>query len=83
MTRKCKKRGILRCKSCGEIIFMDGECMPGSSRSYCASCRYVEVRSKGRDPDKYIRALAADSDLDEFDYEMIGDPDFDIEEYLQ
>ena len=83
MTRKHKKRGIRRCKSCGEIIFIDGEQMPGSNRSYCASCRYVEVRSKGRDPDKYINPLTADSDLDEFDYEMIGDPDFDIEEYLQ
>ena len=84
MTRKRKKRGIRRCESCGEIIFIDGERIPGSSRSYCASCRYIEVGSKRRDPDiEYFDNLTADSDLDEFDYEMIGDPDFDIEEYLQ
>jgi len=84
MTRKRRKRGIRRCESCGDIIFMDGERMPGSSRSYCASCRYIAVRSKQRDWEiKYADAQTDDSDLDEYDYEMIGDPDFDIEEYLQ
>ena len=51
MTRKRKKRGIRRCQSCGEIIFMDGERMPGSSRSHCASCRYIEAGSRQRDRD--------------------------------
>jgi len=85
MTRKRKKSGIRRCESCGEIIFMDGERMPGSSRLRCASCRYIEAESKRRDGDiEPFDEPMFYSDLDEFDYEMMGDdPDFDLEDYLQ
>ncbi|MCL2347313.1 MAG: hypothetical protein FWC50_03520 [Planctomycetaceae bacterium] len=83
MTRKRKKSGIRRCQSCDDIIFMDGERMPGSSRLRCASCRYIEAGSKRRDRHVKYFDDPDDSDLDEYDYEMIGDPDFDLEEYLQ
>jgi hypothetical protein len=85
MTKRRKKRGIRRCQSCGEVIRIDGEWLSNNSK-LCMTCKFIG----GNDSDCYERQLDVDindimfySDLDEYDYEMIGDPNFDIEEYLQ
>jgi hypothetical protein len=84
MNRKRKNYGIRRCKSCGEIIRIDGEWMPGCNRISCASCRYIEEACNPYQLlEKCMSDLIMEPDFDEYDTEMIGDPDIDLEEYLQ
>ncbi len=86
MTRKRKQGGIRRCRDCGEIIFMDGEPMPGSTRQRCRACNYIGVGCgpPSRQIDADIHDMAFYSDLDEFDSEILGDdPDFNLEDYLE
>jgi hypothetical protein len=83
--RRKRKQGIRRCRSCGEIIRIGDEWLSDNS-SLCPSCEFID----GNNPDCCERQLDADindvlfySDLDAFDYEMMGDdPDFDLEDYL-
>jgi len=84
-----RKPGIRRCRSCGEIIYKDGEWVASTCRAtrLCPSCNYIGCNSSGRRDrriDGDLGDMIYDSGLDEFDYEMIGDdPDFDLEYYLR
>jgi len=86
--RRKRKSGIKRCRTCGEIIYMDGEWVSDTCRAtrLCPSCNFIGCNSSGR-RERRIGGDLGDmifySDLDEFDYEMIGDPDFDLEYYLR
>ena len=87
--RRKRKQGIKRCRSCGEIIYMDGEWVSDNSRAtrLCSSCHFIDCGGYGGNNRRIggdIGDMVFDSDLDEFDYEMLGDdPDFDLEYYLR
>jgi len=86
--RRKRKKGIRRCRSCGEIIYMEGEWLSENSRitKLCSSCNFIDCGGYGAS-DRRVGGDIGDmlfySDLDEFDREMIGDdPYFDLEDYL-